>query len=343
LGKILRIDVNVEGNQAYRIPDDNPFQGQVIYSPVAGVMAQDGSYQPDARPEIWAYGLRNPWQFSFDSSTGDLYIANVGQNMWEEINFQPAGSEGGWNYGWPMMEGAHCYLDDGECGSPGVLPVAEFSHDDGNCSITGIGTYRGAISTSLDGIYFASDFCSGKVWGLTRDDSDAWAFAELLDTELQVTGAGADEAGELYITACSCDFARSYDPLENPGGTVWRLVAADQVPEGAETASAQAEEAEVAETAAGGGEAISVSLIDGAIEMPDSIAAGTVTFEVANDGTMEHSFEIEGQGVEEELEENLQPGESGSLTVELAPGEYRVYCPVGDHAARGMELTLTVE
>jgi glucose/arabinose dehydrogenase/uncharacterized cupredoxin-like copper-binding protein len=345
LGKILRIDVNVEGNLAYRIPDDNPFPGQVLQSEVARDMAQDGSYLPDARPEIWAYGLRNPWQFSFDSSTGDLYVADVGQNMWEEINFQAAGSEGGWNYGWPMMEGAHCYLDDGECGSPGVLPVAEYDHSNEDCSITGIGVYRGAVSTSLDGIYFTADYCTGRFWGLGPDEGGAWAFAELLDTELQISGAGADEAGELYVTACTCESERDYDPLENPGGTVWRLVAADQVPESAETASAQAEEAaqEEAEGAAGGGEAIAVSLVDGSIDMPDSIPAGTVTFEVSNDGTMEHSFEIEGQGIEEELEENLEPGAAGSLTVELAPGEYRVYCPVADHAAQGMELTLTVE
>src|SRR5665811_984850 len=105
------------------------------------------------------------------------------------------------------------------------------------CSITGIGVYRGETSPDLDGIYFASDFCSGKVWGLAQDDAGAWQFEELLDTELLVTGAGQSEDGELYVTACECQFGRGYDPFENPTGTVWQLVSSDQVPEGATTAA----------------------------------------------------------------------------------------------------------
>jgi glucose/arabinose dehydrogenase/uncharacterized cupredoxin-like copper-binding protein len=348
LGKIVRIDVDVEADRAYRIPEDNPFMGQVLFSTVANEEAQDGDYLPDARPEIWAYGLRNPWQFSFDSATGDLYIADVGQRMWEEINFQPAGSEGGWNYGWPMMEGSHCYPGESECGTTGILPVAEYDHSEENCSITGIGVYRGQVSASLDGIYFTADYCSGKFWGLTRDEGGAWVFAELLDTELLVSGAGTDEAGEKYVTACTCEYERGYNPDENPGGTVWRLVAADQAPEGAETAAIQeaAPEEEVAEgTAAtpGEGNTVQVSLVDGVIEMPATLPAGLTTFEVTNNGMMEHNFEIEGGDIREELDENLQPGESNTLTVDLPAGEYEVYCPVGDHAAQGMQLTLIVE
>jgi glucose/arabinose dehydrogenase/uncharacterized cupredoxin-like copper-binding protein len=347
LGKILRIDVDVEGDRAYRIPDDNPFNGQVIDSPSAEEAAQNGSYLPDARPEIWAYGLRNPWQFSFDSATGDLYIADVGQNMWEEVNFQASGSVGGWNFGWPLMEGSHCYPEESNCGMLGAQPVAEYDHSDGSCSITGVGVYRGQVSTNLDGIYFYSDYCSGKVWGLTRDEAGAWIQAQLLDTELQISGAGSDEAGELYVTACTCEYDRGYDPLEDPGGTVWRLVAADQVGEEEETAPAEGSipEEETDEGSAGTGEAqtVQVSLVDGAIEMPDTLPAGPVTFGVTNNGTIEHSFEVEGEGVEEELEDNLQPGDSSTLAFELAAGEYRVYCPVADHADQGMELTLTVE
>jgi plastocyanin len=124
-----------------------------------------------------------------------------------------------------------------DCNSFGTLPVAEYNHTDG-CSITGVGVYRGTESTSLDGIYFTSDFCSGKVWGLAQGEDEQWNLAELLDTELLVTGSGEDEAGELYLTACNCQYGRDYDPLDNPGGTVWRIVASDQVPEGAETVDA---------------------------------------------------------------------------------------------------------
>jgi glucose/arabinose dehydrogenase/uncharacterized cupredoxin-like copper-binding protein len=346
LGKILRIDVNVEDEGAYRSPMDNPFMGRVIDSPSAEEAAQDGDYLPDARSEIWAYGLRNPWQFSFDSANGDLYIADVGQNLWEEINFQPAGSIGGWNYGWPMMEASHCYPEGSQCGAPGQLPVAEYDHGDENCAITGIGIYRGGVSTSLDGIYFNADYCSGKFWGLARDESDAWAYAELLDTELQISGAGTDEAGELYVTACTCDYDRSYDPEADLGGTVWRIVAADQVPEGSETAPAQGapEEEGAADTASTGeAEVVQVSLIDGSIEMPNQLSAGPIAFEVTNNGSREHNFEVEGQGIEEEFAENLQPGDTQTLELDLSPGEYRVYCPVDDHAAQGMELMLTVE
>ena len=239
LGKLLRIDVDAatDAGAAYGIPPSNPFTGQLIPLAEANQRAQTGAYHPDARPEIWAYGLRNPWQFSFDPANGDLYIADVGQVAWEEINYQPADSAGGKNYGWDFLEGAHCYPpQEAECGLVGTLPVAEYSHAEGDCSITGMGVYRGEASPALDGIYFNSDFCSGRVWGLTRDDAGAWVYQELLDTTLLVTGAGQDDAGEVYLTACECVFDRSYNPFENPTGTLWRVVAADQVPDGAETA-----------------------------------------------------------------------------------------------------------
>jgi glucose/arabinose dehydrogenase len=244
LGKLLRIDVDapIQEGAAYGIPEGNPFTGQLLPMAEANQIAQTGGYHPDARPEIWAYGLRNPWQFSFDPANGDLYIADVGQVAWEEINYQPADSEGGQNYGWDFLEGAHCYPPETDCGVVGTLPVAEYSHAEGDCSITGMGVYRGEGSPTLDGIYFNSDFCSGRVWGLTRDDAGAWVYQELLDTTLLATGAGQDEAGEVYLTACECVFARDYNPFENPTGTLWRVVAADQVPEGAETAPLEAPE-----------------------------------------------------------------------------------------------------
>lgn len=241
LGKILRLDVDVDTAVApYGIPEDNPFADSGVWqSAVANGPAQTGDYRPDARPEIYMYGLRNAWQFSFDGETGDMYIADVGQVAWEEINVKRADEPGGQNYGWDIMESAHCYPPDETegCDPFGVMPVAEYAHDDvGGCSITGIGVYRGEQSTDLNGIYFASDFCTGRLWGLQQDDAGSWQFEELLDTELAVTGSGQGSDSELYLTSCSCQFGRDYDPYADPQGAVWRIVSSDQVPEGAETA-----------------------------------------------------------------------------------------------------------
>jgi glucose/arabinose dehydrogenase len=236
LGKLLRIDVNTDGTVPYAIPEDNPFApGGVEQSSVANEKAQDGSYRPEAMPEIYAYGLRNPWQFSFDQQTGDLYIADVGQVAWEEINYVPAGEGAGLNFGWDIMESAHCYPPDAEeaCGSFGTLPVAEYAHGEDGCSITGIGVYRGTASPALDGIYFASDFCSGKVWGLAQDEAGAWQFEELFDSDLLVTGAGQGQDGELYLTACTCEFGRDYNPFENATGTLWQIVGTGDATPGA--------------------------------------------------------------------------------------------------------------
>ncbi len=376
LGSILRLDVDSEGNRAYAIPEDNPFGGEVIYSPRANQEAQDGNYVPGARPEVYFYGLRNAWQFSFDAETGDLYIADVGQGMWEEINFHPADAEGGVNYGWPVLEASHCYLkEEGECGNLGTLPVAEYEHVDGNCSITGIGIYRGDEFTALDGVYFAGDYCSGRVWGLARDDADSWTMQELLATDLTIAGSGADDAGNLYVTTGEFGYSRSYDPMENPSGVIWRIVAADQVPEGAETAAMSGvetdgagEESEEANTEASDEEAadeeaadeetadeetadeemaaneVEVGLVEWAINMPSELPAGETTFVVSNNGSGEHNFEIENEemGVERAFDEDFGPGVTMTMTVDLEPGEYYVYCPIGNHASRGMELTLTV-
>lgn len=174
LGKLLRIDVE-SGGDRYAIPRDNPFGN-----------------------EIWALGLRNPWRFSFDRATGDLYIADVGQNAWEEVNFQPAASRGGENYGWNVMEAMHCFRST-NCGRKGLTdPVAEYRNGSGNCSITGGYVYRGAPYPSLAGIYVYGDFCSGQLWGLRRSDG-GWQNARLLDSGLTLSSFGEDEAGNVYL------------------------------------------------------------------------------------------------------------------------------------------------
>lgn len=179
LGKVLRLDVDsVDGR--YAIPIDNPF-------------AND----QNARPEIWAYGLRNPWRMSFDRATGDLYIADVGQNTYEELNFQPAGSSGGQNYGWSIMEGNHC-LSGGNCDQSGmVIPIFEYDHSQG-CSISGGYIYRGERYPEMSGNYFASDYCSGIIWRLFFD-GNRWLSDQLLDSDLLVSSFGEDVHGELYV------------------------------------------------------------------------------------------------------------------------------------------------
>ncbi len=240
-GKILRLDVDSD-QMPYGIPEDNPFAaaGQPL---VGAARGEPGYYHPDGAPEVFVYGLRNAWQFSFDSETGDMYIADVGQGMWEEINVVPAGTSGQ-NFGWDHLEGTHCYpAEVTECQAFGTLPVAEYSHEDGSCSITGVGVSRSEAGPTLDGIYFASDFCSGKVWGLAQDDGGTWQFQELLDTTLLVTGAGAGEDGALYVTSCSCVFGKDYDPYTQSEGILWMIVEAGSVPADATTAPLETPEA----------------------------------------------------------------------------------------------------
>ncbi len=180
LGAMLRIDVE-SGDAPYGIPESNPF-------------AFDDAHQP----EIWATGLRNPWRFSFDRVTGDLWIADVGQNSYEEVNFQPASSAGGENYGWRIMEGSHCY-DPIPCDSSGlVLPVAEYDHASGGCSVSGGHVYRGFRWPRLDGLYLYGDYCSGRIWAL-RGGPDDWETQELLNTGRSISAFGVDELGALYV------------------------------------------------------------------------------------------------------------------------------------------------
>ena len=185
LGKILRIDVN--GGAPYAIPPSNPFVGR-----------------PPAAPEVWAYGLRNPWRFSFDRSRGDLYIGDVGQNLWEEIDYAPGGDRGGHNYGWNTMEGMHCYSPSSGCVMTGlVMPVSEYDHGSGNCSIIGGYVYRGARVPGLAGRYFFADLCPGWVRSLKMQAGVATALQDhtpQFGLHPQITSFGEDARGELYIT-----------------------------------------------------------------------------------------------------------------------------------------------
>lgn len=181
LGKLLRLDVE-GGAVPYGIPATNPFAGSLT-----------------SRPEIWALGLRNPWRFSFDRQSGDLFIADVGQNAWEEINYQRAGAAGGSNYGWNIQEGEACFSPAVGCIPPtaAVAPVAVYDHTLG-CSVTGGYVYRGPQNLELQGRYLYGDFCSGRIWGL-RQLGGSWENLLLADTDWLISSFGEDEAGRLYL------------------------------------------------------------------------------------------------------------------------------------------------
>ena len=185
LGKILRIDVE-SGVKPYSIPASNPF-------------TQIDGY----RAEIWALGLRNPWGFAFDKQTGDLYIPDVGNTKREEINYQPAGSEGGENYGWRTMEGVMCFeFLPLPCSADGLTsPVAEYDRQQG-CAIVGGAVYRGTRYPRMQGIFFFADFCSGKIWGLKRPDADfqdGWQSTLLINVSVPASSIGEDEEGNVYV------------------------------------------------------------------------------------------------------------------------------------------------
>jgi glucose/arabinose dehydrogenase len=190
LGKMLRIDVN--SGDPYGIPADNPF-------------AKGGGL-----PEIWAYGLRNPWRFSFDAQTRDLYIADVGQNKWEEIDFVAAGSPPGLNFGWKYREGANSYAGDPPTNLKLVEPVWQYDHGQG-CSVTGGGVYRGSLIPELQGTYLYGDYCSGTIWGLKRGADGKWQNQELFQSGAFISSFGQDLSGEFYL-------------LDQKGSQVLRLV-----------------------------------------------------------------------------------------------------------------------
>ncbi len=180
LGALLRIDV--DGGDPYAIPADNPFVGQAM-----------------TREEIWAYGLRNPWRFSFDATDGVLYVADVGQNRWEEVNAVVT-TAAGVNYGWRVMEGTQCFNPSVGCDQTGLeLPVLEYSHSQG-CSVTGGYAYRGSALTGLAGHYFYADYCSGwirsfKLLSGAATSPRNWSLGNIG----RITSFGVDAANELYV------------------------------------------------------------------------------------------------------------------------------------------------
>lgn len=198
LGKILRIDVN--NGDPYSIPPSNPFFGL-----------------DNALEEIWAYGLRNPWRITFDRESGDLFIGDVGEQSWEEINFQPAGSPGGVNYGWRRMEGTHCFQPAAGCQSPGLtLPILEYPNGGGG-SVTGGYRYRGSDHPQLRDVYFYADFVQGRLFA-AREENGAWQQIDTRNVPYGISTFGEDARGELL-------FADYFS------GTIYRIKASYPVPQ----------------------------------------------------------------------------------------------------------------
>lgn len=205
LGKILRLDVN--GLDPYTIPPTNPFVGVT-----------------DTRPEIWAYGFRNPWRWSFDRLTGDKFIGDVGEVDWEEVSFEPAESQGGLNFGWRLMEGTHCYEPVVDCNPNGdlVLPVYDYPHANGLCSVIGGYVYRGSTIPTLNGYYIFTDFCGfEEVKFMTlKQEVDGWSFSPInIDVEGGFIlfeeakyGWGQDNRGELYLCTSIAIYRLASDP-----------------------------------------------------------------------------------------------------------------------------------
>jgi glucose/arabinose dehydrogenase len=194
LGKMLRLDVRGDG---HAVPPDNPFVSD-----------------PAVRDEVWALGLRNPWRFSFDRTTHDLWIGDVGAGRWEEVDVQPASSKGGENYGWPRMEGPDCGADP--CDPSGyVLPVAGYRHGSGDCAVIGGYVYRGVQFPELEGTYLFGDECSGRIWALSAAEALSATAAPrvVLESGLTLSSFGEDRTGELYLTDLS-------------GGGVYQVVSA---------------------------------------------------------------------------------------------------------------------
>jgi len=190
-GKILRVDV--DSAQPYAIPPSNPFANQA-----------------DARGEIWSYGFRNPWRLSFDRATGDMWVGDVGDAKWEEVDMQPASSHGGENYGWPYLEGTEC-MDPEHCHDPGLIaPLVTYGHNM-NCAVMGGYVYRGSAAAALGGAYLFGDLCTGGVFTLVGDAQQGWKRIELGFNPIKIASFGEDPSGDVYV-------------VDMQGGVIYRVM-----------------------------------------------------------------------------------------------------------------------
>jgi glucose/arabinose dehydrogenase len=178
------------GDEAGNAQNPETYPGSLLRMDV------DGS----SKPEIWAIGLRNPWRFSFDALNGDLYLADVGENQWEEINYLPAGNPAGANFGWNFYEGAQPYKGDPPNDLETIFPIWKYDHTLG-CSVTGGYVYRGKSIPEWFGVYIYGDYCTGNIWGLLQNPDGSWQNALLFELPAYITSFGQDEDGEIYLVS----------------------------------------------------------------------------------------------------------------------------------------------
>lgn len=249
-GRLLRLNVDVPDDTPYRAPPDNPFVRLLD----TGVRATFGALESAGlvgsgaaerrlgwRQLAWAIGMRNPYTFHFDRRSGDLFIVDVGDTGWEEINWQPAQATGGANYGWPANEGAHCFPATGgrpDCAVVGTLPVAQVPHlrpwpesppltQNWGCSLIGLGV---STDVASGGAYLAGDWCSGRIWALAWDGgAGRWQLEEIMRIALQPTGGTVDEDGRVVLVNCHCNYGDS-PSTPKPLAGLWRFVPASEAP-----------------------------------------------------------------------------------------------------------------
>lgn len=309
LGKLLRIDVE-SGAQPYAIPANNPFAG-------AG----------NLRPEIWASGLRNPWRFSFDRESGDLYIADVGQRQYEEINVQAANSSGGENYGWNILEGAHCYQQP-SCDTSGLIsPVLEYDHATGDQSITGGHVYRGGIFPRMRGVYLFADFVSGRLAGMKRSGT-GFESALLADTGFGISSFGEDESGEVYVADINGTVYRIEDSVRYSELTFTGLLASYQPGDPIHVTVTETSPPRTA-----------VHDLWMAISTPD--ADGQLLFLTGQPGTQ---FSTEPQPFKRQIGSSDRTHEILNITLPqtILPGTYRLYAIYNDPNPGTLDLSSTL-
>lgn len=313
LGKVLRLDI--DGGNPYRVPPDNPFVGDAAY-----------------RPEIWALGLRSPWRFGFDAGTGDLYVGDRGESLYEEINFQPAASPGAENYGWNLMEGVAC-TGGADCDKSGkVLPVVRYVHAGSCVAVVGGTVYRGRRYPELVGLYFYADNCLGVLVASVRNDQGSWESAQVaLQRGIGMQSIGEDADGELYVVGSE--------------GRVLRLVS-----EGLATPTsgtpAPTRPRPPTPTPTPGERQVAVVALDYSFR-PNRLRADpdeVLVVQLANQGPSPHDIEFELDDFRVETSERVAPGQVTEISfyAPAVPGRYSFYCTVGDHRARGMSGVLEV-
>lgn len=316
LGKMLRLDVDhPAAGKNYGIPTDNPY-------------AKSAGGANDPKPEIWANGVRNPWRFSFDSKTGDMWVGDVGQGEWEEVDYLPAGTKPGANLGWNALEGSHHFKDTAMTDGQRIDPVLEYSHDEGS-SITGGYVYRGNDIPSLQGYYLYADIASNKIRGLKLEDGKVVDRRQFAVGDSYMVGFGEDSKGELYVATLGGDVFKFAPTGEGKVGKPKPADGTAPVSEPKDNAKATI---------------VDIGVQVGKFRFDKEtihVPAGKVTLKLDNNDKSYHNIGIQKNGVNTSSE-MIGPGEKTEVTATLEAGKtYEFYCL--PHLGMGMKGTIIVD